>query len=148
MNATLDTTEIQELETELLLEGVYRRYGYDFRDYAPGSIRRRVRKRMADEHLHTVSELQQKVLRDPECMTRLLLDASINVTGMFRDPHVYAALRTKVVLTLRTYPFVRVWVAGCSTGEEVYSLAILLKEEGLYKKSRIYATDFNEAVLD
>lgn len=148
MNATTDTSQIEELETELLLEGVYRRYGYDFRDYAPGSIRRRVRKRMAGEHLHSVSELQHKVLRDPECMTRLLLDASVNVTAMFRDPHVYAALRTKVVPLLQTYPIIRVWIAGCSTGEEVYSVAILLKEEGLYKKSRIYATDFNEAVLD
>ncbi len=148
MKTRQESDEIQELETDLLLEGVYRRYGYDFRDYSPGSIRRRVRKRVAGEHLHNVSELQHKVLSDPECMTRLLLDASINVTAMFRDPHVYAALRTKVVPLLRTYPLVRVWIAGCATGEEVYSVAILLQEEGLYKKCRIYATDFNEAVLD
>jgi chemotaxis protein methyltransferase CheR len=147
MKTQQESETLDQLETELFLEAVHRRYGYDFRDYSPGSIRRRIHKRMAAEHLQSVSELQHKVLREPECMTRLLLDASINVTAMFRDPQVYLALRQKVVPLLATYPFVRIWVAGCATGEEVYSLAILLQEEGLYAKCRIYATDFNEAVL-
>ncbi len=147
MNAMPETREIEHLEMRLLLEGIYQRYGYDFRDYAPGSIRRRIRKRLAGENLESVSELQHRLLCDPDCMTRLLLDVSINVTGMFRDPHVYLALREKIVPTLRTYPHVRIWIAGCATGEEVYSVAIVLHEEGLGNRSRIYATDINEAAL-
>jgi chemotaxis protein methyltransferase CheR len=100
------------------------------------------------ERLESIAGLLEKVLHDPQCMERLLLDLSINVTAMFRDPTFYGAFRDKVVSLLRTYPFTRVWVAGCSTGEEVYSLAILLEEEGLYDRTRIYATDINEVVLD
>src|SRR5581483_4083893 len=95
----------------------------------------------------TVSQLQDRLLHDPPCMERLLLDLSINVTAMFRDPSFYLAFREQVVPMLRTYPFTRIWCAGCSTGEEVYSLAILLQEEGLYERTRIYATDINENVL-
>jgi chemotaxis protein methyltransferase CheR len=94
-----------------------------------------------------VSQLQDRLLHDPPCMERLLLDLSINVTSMFRDPSFYTAFRTSVVPALRTYPFTRIWCAGCSTGEEVYSLAILLHEEGLYERTRLYATDINERVL-
>jgi chemotaxis protein methyltransferase CheR len=100
------------------------------------------------EGLTTISALQDKLLHDPDCMERLLLDLSINVTAMFRDPAFYVAFREQVVPLLRTYPFTRIWVAGCSTGEEVYSLAILLQEEGAYDRTRIYATDINETVLD
>src|ERR687883_179159 len=142
------TQELEDLELELLLEGVFRRYGFDFREYAPASLRRRVRRRVHAEGLTTISALQDRLLHDPSCMERLLLDLSINVTAMFRDPTFYVAFREKVVPQLRTYPFTRIWVAGCSTGEEVYSLAILLDEEGVYGKARIYATDINEAVLD
>jgi chemotaxis protein methyltransferase CheR len=100
------------------------------------------------EHLETISQLTDRLLHDAACMERLLLDLSINVTAMFRDPTFYTALREKVVPLLRTYPFTRIWVAGCSTGEEVYSLAILLQEEGVYERARIYATDINESVLE
>ncbi len=140
--------DVDEIELALLLEGVYRRYGFDFREYAPASLRRRVWRRVHAEELSTISALQDKLLHDPACMERLLLDLSINVTAMFRDPTFYIAFRQKVVPQLRTYPFTRIWVAGCSTGEEVYSLAILLQEEGVYDRTRIYATDINQSVLD
>jgi len=140
--------EVDEIELALLLEGVFRRYGFDFREYAPASLRRRVWRRVHAEGLTTISALQDKLLHDPNCMERLLLDLSINVTAMFRDPPFYVAFREKVVPMLRTYPFTRIWVAGCSTGEEVYSLAMLLREEGVYDRARIYATDINETVLE
>jgi chemotaxis protein methyltransferase CheR len=139
--------DVDEIELALLLEGVYRRYGFDFREYAPASLRRRVWRRVHAEGVTTISALQDKLLHDPACMERLLLDLSINVTAMFRDPTFYVAFRGNVVPLLRTYPFTRIWVAGCSTGEEVYSLAILLDEEGVYDRTRIYATDINESVL-
>jgi len=137
----------ERLEVELLLEGIYRQYGFDFRSYAYASIRRRLWKRIHAEGLGTVSALQELVLHEPEAMERLLLDLSINVTAMFRDPGFYRSFRQEVVPRLRTYPFIRLWHAGCSTGEEVVSMAILLSEEGLYERCRIYATDMNEVVL-
>ena len=139
---------VEEIELQLLLEGVYRRYGFDFREYAPASLRRRVWRRMRAEGRTTIAGLTEKLLHDSATMERLLLDLSINVTSMFRDPSFYVAFRAKVVPLLRTYPFTRIWVAGCSTGEEVYSLAILLQEEGLYERTRIYATDINESVIE
>ena len=139
---------VERIELDLLLEAIYRRYGFDFREYAPASLRRRVARRMRHEGVETVSALQDLLLRNSEVMERLILDLSINVTAMFRDPSFYAAVRNTVLPVLRTYPFTRIWVAGCSTGEEVYSLAILLEEEGLYDRTRIYATDLNEAVLE
>jgi chemotaxis protein methyltransferase CheR len=139
--------DLEEIELSLLLEGIFRQYGFDFREYAPASLRRRVWRRIHAEGLSTISGLQDRLLHDPACMERLLLDLSINVTAMFRDPAFYSAFRQKVVPMLRTYAFTRIWIAGCSTGEEVYSLAILLLEEGLYDRTRIYATDINEAVL-
>jgi chemotaxis protein methyltransferase CheR len=139
--------DLETIELQLLLEGVFRQYGFDFREYAPASLKRRVWRRVHAEKAGTISGLLDRVLHDPDVMERLLLDLSINVTAMFRDPTFYAALREKVVPLLRTYPFTRIWVAGCSTGEEVYSLAIMLTEEGLYERARIYATDINEAVL-
>jgi chemotaxis protein methyltransferase CheR len=140
--------DLEQLEVELLLEAIFRRYGFDFREYAPASLKRRLWRRMTAERLETISQLQDRLLHDPACMERLLLDLSINVTAMFRDPSFYLAFREKVVPALRTYPFTRIWVAGCSTGEEVYSLAILLKEDDLYDRTRIYATDINESVLE
>ena len=139
--------DLERIEIELLLEGVYRQYGFDFRSYAYASIRRRLWRRIEAEGLSTVSALQDRVLHEPALMERLLLDLSINVTAMFRDPTFYVAFRELVVPLLRTYPFIRVWHAGCSTGEEVYSMAILLEEEGLYDRARIYATDINEVVV-
>ena len=140
--------DLESIETSLLLEGIFRQYGFDFREYAPASLKRRVWRRVYAEGLETVSALLARLLHDPACMERLLLDLSINVTSMFRDPSFYLRFREKVVPVLRTYPFTRLWVAGCSTGEEVYSLAIILAEEGIYDKTRIYATDINEVVLD
>jgi chemotaxis protein methyltransferase CheR len=139
--------DLERIEIELLLEGIFRHYGFDFRAYAYASIRRRLWKRVEEEGLASVSALQERVLHEPEMMEKLLLDLSINVTSMFRDPGFYVAFREHVVPLLRTYPFIRIWHAGCSTGEEVYSMAMLLREEGLYDRSRIYATDINEVVL-
>ena len=139
--------DLERTEIELLLEGVFRTYGFDFRSYAYASIRRRLWKRVASEGLRTLSELQGRVLHDRDAMERLLLDLSVNVTSMFRDPPFYQTFRKVVIPLLRTYPFVRLWHAGCSTGEEVYSTAIMLEEAGLYDRSRIYATDINDVVL-
>ncbi len=139
--------DLERIEVDLLLEGVFRHYGFDFRSYAFSSLKRRLWKRITAEGLRSVSELQDRVLHDPAMMEKLLLDLSINVSSMYRDPSFYKSFREKVIPVLRTYPFVRIWHAGCSTGEEVYSMAILLEEEGLYDRSRIYATDINEVVL-
>jgi len=140
--------DLERIEVQLLLEAIYRHYGFDFRGYALGSLKRRLWRRAYGEKLETLSALQDRVLHDPAVMERLLLDLSINVTAMFRDPTFFRAFREKVVPALRTYPFLRIWNAGCSTGEETYSLAILLKEEGLYDRTRIYATDINDRVLE
>ena len=139
--------QLERIEIELLLEGVFRHYGFDFRAYAYASIRRRLWKRIDAEGLTSISELQTRVLHDPAAMERLLLDLSVSVTSMFRDPGFYLSFRNDVIPMLRTYPFIRVWHAGCSTGEEVYSTAIVLEEEGLLDRTRIYATDINDAVL-
>ncbi len=140
--------ELERIEIDLLLEGIHRRYGFDFRQYAPASLRRRLRRRMDGEKVETISALRDLLLHDPAVMERLLLDLSVNVTSMFRDPSFFLSFREKVVPMLRTYPLARLWVAGCSTGEEVYSLAILLAEEGLADRVRIFATDINETVLE
>jgi chemotaxis protein methyltransferase CheR len=139
--------ELERVEIELLLEGVFRHYGFDFRSYAYASIRRRLWKRIEAERLDSISGLQALVLHDSQAMDRLLLDLTISVTAMFRDPDFYRAFRQEVVPLLRTYPFIRIWHAGCSTGEEVYSAAIVLEEEGLLDRARIYATDINDSVL-
>ena len=138
---------LEDLELRLLLEAVFQFYGFDFRDYAPSSLRRRVRHLMRDENLASISALQDRVLHDPTALPLLVHALSVGVTSMYRDPGFFQAFRERVVPVLRTYPLVRVWHAGCSTGEEVYSMAALLEEEGLYERSRIYATDMNEAAL-
>jgi chemotaxis protein methyltransferase CheR len=138
---------LEDIEVRLLTEGIFSHYGFDFRDYSMPSLKRRVWKRVYAEGLGTISGLQEQILHDSACMERLLLDLSINTTAMFRDPTFYLTFRRKVVPMLRTYPFVRIWHAGCSTGEEVYSMAILLHEEKLLDRCRIYATDINESVL-
>ena len=145
--APLGIPPLERLEIELLLEAVFRHYGFDFRSYAFSSLRRRLAKRMEGEGLKTLSGLQERVLHDRGCLERLLKDLSVNVTAMFRDPAFFLAFRTEVVPLLRTYPYLRVWHAGCSTGEEVYAMAILLREEGLLDRTRIYATDINPEVI-
>lgn len=138
---------LEDIEIQLLLEGVYRYYGFDFRHYAPSSLKRRIRRILQNENLPTISALQDQVLHSPDCLQRLLLGLTVNVTSMFRDPSFFLAFRQQVVPLLRTYPYIRIWHAGCSTGQEVYSMAILLQEEDLYHRCRIYATDTNELVL-
>jgi len=139
--------EIEQIEISLLTEGVFRRYGIDFRNYAYPSLRRRVWNMARAEKVQTISALQEKVLHDPGALQRLVLHVSVSVTSMFRDPGFYASFRADVVPLLRAHPFIRIWHAGCATGEEVYSMAILLQEENLYDRCRIYATDMNEVTL-
>jgi chemotaxis protein methyltransferase CheR len=138
---------LEDIEIGLLLEGLYRVHGFDFREYSRASLKRRVLELMRAEKLETVSAFQDKILHDAACLDRFLLGLSVHATAMFRDPSFYLTFRKRVVPLLRTYPTVQIWIAGCSTGEEVYSLAILLQEEKLYAKSRIYATDISQAVL-
>ena len=142
MNADLEVLEIG-----LLTEGIFRHYGVDFRNYALPSLRRRVWNSCKDEGVPTITTLLDKVLHDGDAMERLFLQLSVNVTSMFRDPTFYKVFRERVIPLLRSHPFIRIWHAGCSTGEEVYSMAILLEEEGLYERARLYATDMNQKVL-
>lgn len=142
-----NVNELEKIEIDLLLEGVFRHYGYDFRNYAFPAIRRRIWHRIRAENVKSISALQERVLHDPKILKRLIEDFSINVTEMFRDPSFFLSFRKNVIPLLRMFPYIRIWHAGCSTGEEVYSMAILLHEEGLHKKTRIYATDMNETIL-
>jgi chemotaxis protein methyltransferase CheR len=137
-----------DIELRLLMEAIYLKYSYDFRDYTGASQKRRVLYALGQLGLPTISALQERVLRDREVFSRLLQFLTIPVSEMFRDPAYFLALRRLVVPMLHTYPSVKIWVAGCSTGEEVFSLAILLREEGLLARSRIYATDINPASLE
>ncbi|GHH99230.1 CheR family methyltransferase [Neobacillus kokaensis] len=140
--------EIERIEIDLLLEAIYRLYGYDFRKYAFPFVKRRISHRVYKEQLTSISALQEKVLRDSEALMRLLSDFSINVTEMFRDPSFFKSIRTKVIPIINDYPEIRIWHVGCASGEEVYSMAILLQEEGLYNKCRIFATDMNKEILE
>lgn len=139
---------VERLEIDLLFEALHRRYGYDFRNYSAESAGRRVRRRVNQEGLGSISELQHRVLHDEEAADALLRALSINVTEMFRDPPFYQALRKHVLPLMADHEHLKVWHAGCATGEEVYSMAILLAEEKLYQRSRLYATDFNNVALD
>jgi chemotaxis protein methyltransferase CheR len=139
--------DLQAIEINLLFEGIYQRYGYDFRDYGKAHAKRRILHRLALSGVNSISELQHRVLYDEPFFHLILQDLSINTTEMFRDPEFFLALREQVIPILKTYPFIKIWHAGCSSGEEVYSMAILLKEEGLLNRTQIYATDFNPAVL-
>ncbi len=138
---------LNDIEVQLFLEAIYLRYGYDFKNYSRAHIKRRVNNRLNLSDYKNISELQQKVLEDEGYFQTVLKDFSINVTEMFRDPEFFKYLREEIVPILKTYPRLNIWHAGCSTGEEVYSMAILLKEEGLYDRCTIYATDFNADVL-
>ena len=140
--------DVEAVELDLLAEGIYEAYGFDFRRYSRPSFRRRVWRRVELEHLTSITGLLERLLHDPHAMHRLLADLSVNVSAMFRDPGFFRVFRAKVVPLLRTYPFLRVWNAGCATGEETMSVAILLKESGLYDRTRIYATDMNEVTLN
>ncbi len=140
--------EVESIELELLLSGVAQHWGYDFRNYARASLKRRVREAMRKEGVATISALQERVLHDPVALGRFVASVSVHATSMFRDPEFYQALAAHVFPLLRTYPFARIWHAGCASGEEVYSLAILLDEAGLYDRCRIYATDISMVALE
>jgi chemotaxis protein methyltransferase CheR len=142
------TDRVAEIELRLLLEALYQRFHYDFRGYARSSLRRRLRVAMDKFGCNTLSQLQHRLLHETSLLPELMDILTVQVSEMFRDPAYYRALRERVVPLLRTYPSLKVWVAGCSTGEEVYSLAILLKEEGLLERALIYATDINTAALE
>jgi len=142
-----ETQSLEEIEMKLLLEAVSLRYGYDFRDYALGPLRRSIATGMAGEAVTTISAYQDRLLHDSGSMQRFLGTVGVNVSSMFREPDTWRCLREEIVPMLRTYPSLRIWSVGCATGEEVYSLAIMLQEEGLYRRSSIYATDMNEDAL-
>jgi chemotaxis protein methyltransferase CheR len=137
-----------DIELRLLMEAIYLKYSYDFRDYTGSSQKRRVLHALHQLGLPTISALQERVLREPQLFGELLQYLTIPVSEMFRDPAYFLALRRHVVPLLRTYPTIKVWIAGCSTGEEVFSLAILLREEGLLPRTQIYATDINPVSLE
>ncbi|KAF0164163.1 MAG: chemotaxis protein methyltransferase CheR [Rhodocyclaceae bacterium] len=143
----MKTDDVEDVEIHLLLEGVQRIYGYDFRDYADASIKRRLTHWLAESGFETFSQAQAQLLRSRSVFESLLRGITVNVTEMFRDPAFFRAVREQVVPFLKTYPFVKIWHAGCATGEEAYSMAILLNEEGMAGRYRMYATDINEAVL-
>lgn len=140
--------EVEDLEISLLLEGIFRHYGYDFRDYSLAHLRRRLRHRLGISGLPDLGAMLHRVLSERPFFEQLLRDFSINVTEMFRDPDIYLVVRNEVIPRLKTWPFIKIWHAGCSTGEEVYSMAIMLHEEGLLDKCQIYATDFNQLALN
>ena len=137
-----------EVDVECLLEAVYLRWGYDFRGYSRASLRRRVARYVADAGYDRIADLQHELIRDNQRCQHFVRGLTVNVTDLFRDPGFYAVLREKIIPELRSHPFIKIWHAGCSTGEEAYSMAILLQEEGLANRAVIYATDINTSVLD
>lgn len=138
---------VEDLEIDLLLEALFQRYHYDFRNYARASIKRRLTQARDQLGFASVSAMQERLLHDPAMLGRLLGYLTVQVSEMFRDPGYFRALREKVAPHLRTYPSLKVWVAGCSHGEELYSLAILFREEGLEERTIFYATDINPTAL-
>lgn len=144
----MNDTKLEKIEIELLLEAIYRRWGYDFRSYARASIERRTRQFLSGSGCTSVAEMIPKILHDREFFSRLAQYFSIAVTQLFRDPLFYRAVREQVIPVLKTWPHVKIWHAGCASGEEAYSLAIVLKEEDIYDRVTIYATDFNDEALE
>ncbi|MES2438399.1 MAG: CheR family methyltransferase [Verrucomicrobiota bacterium] len=142
------SAETEEIELHLLLEAIYRKYHYDFRDYSPASLKRRFVQARIHFNCASFSELQHKALHEPNVIDRLLPYLTVQVSEMFRDPSYFRALREKVIPHLKTYPSLKVWIAGCSAGEELYSLAILFREEGLESRTIFYATDINGEALE
>ncbi|CAG9183540.1 protein-glutamate O-methyltransferase CheR [Cupriavidus respiraculi] len=136
-----------ELELDLLLQAIFRKYQHDFREYSRASLRRRLTQALGDLGLATLSQLQDRMLREPALFSRLFQYLTVQVSDMFRDPSYFRAIREQVAPVLKTYPSVKVWVAGCSSGEELWSLAILFAEEGLHERTTFYATDINPDAL-
>ncbi len=139
--------QLEALELDLLLRAIQSRYGYDFHNYARASIIRRVKKHLDEVGVDQISDLIPLFLRDNRAFHRFVKSLSVVVTEMFRDPEVFRVLRAEVIPVLKTYPFIKIWHAGCASGQEVYSLAIVLEEEGLLDRCQIYATDFNDDAL-
>ena len=137
-----------DLEIELLFEAMFRRYSFDFRDYAYDSAKRRVILHLSKHHINSIAELQHKIIYHEQAADELLIDLSINVTEMFRDPLFFKSIREQILVKLGSQDHIKIWHAGCSSGEESYSMAIFLYETGLIKRSQIYATDFNNKILD
>jgi chemotaxis protein methyltransferase CheR len=144
---TLPTEKIEDIEIRLLLEALYSRYHYDFRNYAMASVKRRLRQAREQLRFANISALQESLLHDPAMLPRILGYLTVQVSEMFRDPTYFRAIREKVVPHLRTYPSLKVWIAGCSGGEELYSFVILFREEGLEERTLFYATDINQDAL-
>ncbi|MBF0518166.1 MAG: protein-glutamate O-methyltransferase CheR, partial [Nitrospirae bacterium] len=142
-----DNEDNENLEIMLLLEAIHSKYGYDFRNYSKASIKRRIKHRMSVSGINKITEIINRVIYDRPFFLELLGDFSISTTEMFRDPEFFHTLRKTVIPELSKLPFLKIWVAGCSTGEEVYSLSIVLREENLYDKNIIYATDYSERAL-
>lgn len=142
-----DPDELFELEVEALIKEIHTAYGYDFSGYARASVYRRIRRFLGQKHLQNIEDLRKFLFTDSFFFENFLQEITVNVTEMFRDPTFYKSLRENVLPILSTYPFIKVWDAGCSTGEELFSLAILLEEEGLLGRTKIYATDINQKVL-
>ena len=147
MKNSVAPEKIEDIEIRLLLEALYVRYHYDFRNYAMASIKRRLKQAREQMGFPTFSALQESLLHDPAILTRLLGYLTVQVSEMFRDPSYFQAIREKVVPHLRTYPSLKVWIAGCSAGEELYSFVILFREEGLEERTLFYATDINQEAL-
>ena len=147
MDPQMIDESIREVELGLLLEAIYLTYHYDFRSYSEASLKRRIVTALSHFKCETISRLQERVLREPQLFAELLRFLTVQVSDMFRDPPYYRALRETVVPYLKTYASLKIWVAGCSTGEEAYSLAIMLSEEGLLDRTLIYATDINPESL-
>lgn len=139
--------QVKDEEIEVLLADVFDRYGYDFSDYAPASLKRRINRLFAIHHFESFAEFRYKLVRDSDFVSHFIEEITVNVTEMFRDPSFFKVLKTEVFPILATYPLIRIWHAGCSTGEEVFSLAIMLKEANLLHKSILYATDLSNDVL-
>ncbi len=148
MNKIGDVIHNERIEIGLLLEAIFLKYGYDFKNYSKSHLKRRLEQRMKMGGMNNYAQMQHRIIHDESFFNTLLLDLSINVTEMFRDPWVYKKIREVIVPMLKTYSFIKVWHAGCSAGQEVYSMAILLEEENLKKRTQIYATDFNELILE
>lgn len=147
MNTTGAQEKIEDIEIRLLLEAIYHRYHYDFRNYAMASVKRRLRQAREQMGVPTISALQERVLHDASTLPQLLGYLTVQVSEMFRDPSYFKAIREQVLPHLRTYPSLKIWIAGCSGGEELYSLAILFREEGLEQRTLFYATDINPDAL-
>ena len=144
-NATV--SENESIEFDLLIEAIYKKYGYDFRNYSKATLKRRIQSKLSSSGFDSISAMQHEVLYNKKFFESMLIDLTINVTEMFRDPSFYLAVREKVIPILRIHPFIKIWHAGCSTGEEVYSMAIVLAEENVLSKTTLYATDIDDKVL-